>query len=184
MPRWEHGSEERMKKAAMELFEEQGFEETSAVQIAARARVTTRTFFRYFPDKEEILFADADALNEALTEELRQVSDLTDPLRAVTRTLAGHDWARLGSREALRRRDRMIASHPRLLERDLIKQQQMADGFRDALRGRGVDDDVAELAAGAGAQVFRMAYRRWLQGDAELSTVTDDVMALLTRLAS
>src|SRR5437762_2195357 len=99
MPRWEEGSEQRMKQAAMELFEEQGFEATSAVQIAERARVTTRTFFRYFPDKEEILFADADLLNEALVQELLQTPDLTQPIQAVIRTLAGYDWEALGSRE-------------------------------------------------------------------------------------
>ena len=126
MPRWEEGSEARMKQAAMELFEEQGFEETSAVQIAQRARITTRTFFRYFPDKEEILFADANALNETLVQELLQTPDLAQPLEAVTWVLADYDWKKLGSRESLRRRSAMIASNPRLLERDLIKQHQMA----------------------------------------------------------
>ena len=67
----EHGTEERLKQSAMELFDEQGFQNTSAVQIAEHARVTTRTFFRYFADKEEILFADADVLCSALVEELR-----------------------------------------------------------------------------------------------------------------
>ena len=184
MPRWEHGSEERMKQAAMELFEEQGFEDTSAVQIAERARVTTRTFFRYFPDKEEVLFADADALNEALVQELLQIPDLSKPLEAVTGTLAGYDWARLGSRETLRRRSRMIASDPRLLERDLIKQHQMAGGFGWALCERGIDPDIAELAASTGSQIFRMAYRKWLESsdDADLTTVTDSVMSLLAAI--
>jgi AcrR family transcriptional regulator len=110
MPRWEHGSEERLKRAAMELFEEQGFADTSAVQISARARVTTRTFFRYFADKEEILFADASLLYAALVEELRQAPDVAEPLRAVTRTLAGFPWEGLGSRESQRRREAMIAA--------------------------------------------------------------------------
>jgi AcrR family transcriptional regulator len=184
MPRWEHGSAERLKQAAMELFEEQGFEDTSAVQIAKRARVTTRTFFRYFPDKEEVLFADADALNEALVEELRQATDVTEPLRAVTRALAGFDWEKVGTRETQRRRDAMITSHPRLLERELIKQQQMADGFRDALRRHGVDPDIAELAANAGSQVFRTAYRKWLEGngDTELTAITETVLSMLATI--
>jgi AcrR family transcriptional regulator len=184
MPRWEQGSEERMKQAAMELFEEQGFEDTTAVQIAERARVTTRTFFRYFPDKEEVLFADADALNETLVRELLEASDLTEPLRAVTRTLAGYDWEGLGSREALRRRSEMIASNARLLERELIKQQQMADGFGDALRQRGIDPDVAELAANTGSQVFRMAYRQWLESNdnTDLSTVLETAISLLATI--
>jgi AcrR family transcriptional regulator len=184
MPRWEHGSEERMKQAAMELFEEQGFEATSAVQIAERARVTTRTFFRYFPDKEEILFADADALSEALVQELLQTPDLTQPLQAVTRTLAGYDWEKLGSREILHRRAQMIASNPRLLERDLIKQHQMADGFRRALCKRGIDPDIAELAASTGSQIFRTAYRKWLESNdnTDLTTNTETVMSLLATI--
>ncbi|MFG1925031.1 TetR family transcriptional regulator [Cryptosporangium sp. NPDC048952] len=184
MPRWEHGSAERLKQAAMELFEEQGFEDTSAVQIANRARVTTRTFFRYFPDKEEVLFADADALNEALVNELLQSADIAKPLLAVTRTLAGYDWEALGSLELLRRRAALIASDPLLLERDLVKQQQMADGFRGALCQRGADPDVAELAANTGSQVFRIAYRQWLEGngDVDLATSTDAAMSLLATI--
>ncbi|MGV9361839.1 TetR family transcriptional regulator [Amycolatopsis sp. NPDC003731] len=182
MPRWEEGSEERMKQAAMELFEEQGFEATTAVQIAERARVTTRTFFRYFPDKEEILFADAEPLNAALVQELRQTPDLEQPLLAVVRTLAGFDWEKLGSRDVLRRRSGMIAANPRLLERDLIKQHQMAEGFRQALHERGVDPDTAELAAGAGSQIFRTAYRKWLEStdDTDLKAITATVTSLLT----
>jgi AcrR family transcriptional regulator len=184
MPRWEHGTEERLKQAAMELFEDQGFEETSAVQIAKRARVTTRTFFRYFPDKEEVLLADADALKEALVQDLLETADVTEPLQAVTRTLAGFDWERLGSREFLRRRESMVASNPRLLERELIKQQQMSDGFRGVLCQRGIAPDIAELAANAGSQVFRTAYRKWLEGndDTDLTTMTESVMLLLATI--
>jgi AcrR family transcriptional regulator len=184
MPRWEQGSAERMKQAAMELFEEQGFEATSAVQIAERARVTTRTFFRYFPDKDEILFADADVLNEALVQELLRTPDLTQPLQAVVRTLTGYDWEKLGSREVLRRRSLMITSNPRLLERDLIKQHQMADGFRQALCERGIDPDIADLAASTGSQIFRTAYRKWLESNdnTDLTAITETVLSLLATI--
>ncbi|MEU8234682.1 TetR family transcriptional regulator [Actinoplanes sp. NPDC048967] len=183
MPRWEHGSEERLKQAAMELFGEQGFEDTSAVQIAARARVTTRTFFRYFPDKEEVLFAEADGLNEALVQELVQAEDVSEPLRAVIRTLAGFDWEKLGSRKLQQRRYALIAANAHLLERDLIKQQQLTDGLSDALRRRGIDPDIAELAATVGSQVFRTAYRRWLAGDdTDLATITGSVLSLLATI--
>jgi AcrR family transcriptional regulator len=184
MPRWEHGSAERLKQAALELFEEQGFEDTSAVQIAERARVTTRTFFRYFPDKEEVLFADADALNEALVQELLHTTDVTEPLQAVVRTLAGFDWHRLGSREAQGVRDTLIASNPELLERELIKQQRAADGLGSALRERGIDADTAELAATVGIQVFRTAYRQWLNdtGGAGLPTIAENLMSLLATI--
>ena len=69
MPRWEHGSEDRLQIASIELFASRGFENTSVVEIAERARVATRTFFRYFSDKREVLFAASDHLREALVGE-------------------------------------------------------------------------------------------------------------------
>jgi AcrR family transcriptional regulator len=184
MPRWEHGSEERLKQAAMALFEEQGFQNTSAVQIAERARVTTRTFFRYFPDKQAILFVDAERLSAALIQRILDAPDVAEPLRAVVQALGGFDWLGLGSRESQRRRDAMIASNSDLLERELIKQQQMADGFSGALQQRGVDPDSAELAARVGIEVFRTAYRQWLaaEDDPELATMIEAAMSVLATI--
>ena len=168
----------------MELFEEQGFEDTTAVQIAKRARVTTRTFFRYFSDKQEVLFADEDMLRAALVQEFTQAADVTAPLQAVTQSLAGFNWDRLGSREVLRRREAMIASTPCLLERELSKQHQMADEFGSVLLQRGVDPGVAGLAAHVGVQVFRTAYRQWLDdGDgADLASASEAAMSLLATI--
>jgi len=184
MPRWEQGSKERLQQAAMELFEEQGFEDTTAVQIAKRARVTTRTFFRYFSDKQEVLFADEDMLRAALVQEFTQAADVTAPLQAVTQSLAGFNWDSLGSREVLRRREAMIASTPCLLERELSKQHQMADEFGSVLLQRGVDPGVAGLAAHVGVQVFRTAYRQWLDdGDgADLASASEAAMSLLATI--
>jgi AcrR family transcriptional regulator len=175
MPRWEHGSQERLKQAAMELFDEQGFESTSAVQIAQRAGVTTRTFFRYFPDKQSILFVDADLLRTALLQGIHDAPDVDEPLAVVVRALVGFDWHGLGPRESQRHRDAMITSHPDLLERELNKQQQMSDAFCEALRQRGVELRTAELAARVGIQVFQTAYREWLasDGEADLATIVD-----------
>src|SRR5271169_781655 len=102
MPRWEYGSEERLKKAAIELFDEQGFEKTSVIEIAERARVATRTFFRYFSDKREVLFGGTEALRAVLVERILQAADVSDPLRLVIRVLAEFDWESLGSRESQR----------------------------------------------------------------------------------
>jgi AcrR family transcriptional regulator len=167
----------------MELFQEQGFEDTSAVQIAERAGLTTRTFFRYFPDKEEVLFADEEVLRKALVAELRQ-ADVAEPLLAVIRVLVGFDWEGLAPREFLRRREAMIASTPYLLERELIKQHQMADEFHSALRAHGVGAEVAKLAARVGVNVFREAYRHWLaaDNDVDLARSTDKVVAVLRGL--
>ncbi len=122
----------------MELFDEQGFERTSVGEIAERARVTTRTFFRYFPDKREVLFARADDLRTALVEGIRRAPDVEEPLRAVVGVLAGFDWAGQ-EREVQRRRNAVIGANPELLERDLSKQHDIAAAFAEVLRDRGVD---------------------------------------------
>jgi AcrR family transcriptional regulator len=183
MPRWEHGSADRLQKAALELFEEQGFENTSVVEIADRARVTTRTFFRYFSDKREVLFSESDRLRAALVQKILDAPDVSEPLRAVTTVLAEFDWQGPGL-ERQRQRHAVIAANPELLERDLIKHNDIAVEFTEALLRRGVDARSARLAAGVGIQVFLTAYGQWLDGDenASLSELSDTMMALLESL--
>jgi len=184
MPRWEQGSKERLLQAAMELFEEQGFDDTTAVQIAKRARVTTRTFFRYFTDKQEVLFAEENVLHTTLVEEIRQATNVAEPLQLVTQILAQFDWEGLASRDSLRRREAMIASTPYLRERELIKQHEMAEGFSNALQEHGIDPEAAGLAAHVGAHVFRTAYRQWVEGDDndDLASMTGNVLSCLAAI--
>ena len=184
MPRWEHGSEERLKQAARELFDQQGFERTSVVEIAARARVTTRTFFRYFADKREVLFAGSDDLRAALIGKVLQVPDGAGPLQVVTGALAEFDWESIAPRRSQRVRHAIIAANPELLERDLIKQHGITVGIIGALRQRGVDAETAQLAARVGIQVFLTAYQHWLKaGDQpNVATMTDRMMSLLTTI--
>ena len=184
MPRWEHGSEDRLKKAAIELFDEQGFENTSVIEISQRAGVTTRTFFRYFSDKPEVLFAGSDELRAVLVEKILQTPDVAEPLQVVTRVLSEFDWESLGSRNSQRQRQAVIAANPQLLERDLIKHHAIALGFVDALQQRGVDADIARLAACVGIQLFFTAYVQWLEaGDkANLALMSEGVMSLLASI--
>jgi AcrR family transcriptional regulator len=184
MPRWEHGSEERLKKAAIELFEEQGFENTSVIQISERARVTTRTFFRYFSDKREVLFAQSDELRAVLVEKILQAPDVGEPLQVVIGALSEFDWENLGSRNSQRQRQAVIAANPELLERDLIKNHSIAVGFIDALRQRGVDADIAGLAAHVGIQLFITAYVHWLEAGAkaDLAMMSESAMSLLASI--
>lgn len=182
VPRWEQGSEERLRAAALQLFREQGFENTSVVEIARQARVTNRTFFRHFSDKREVLFADADDLRAALVKRLLQVPDVADPLRVVVRVLAQHDWEGLAPRRSLRERQAVIVANSELLERDLVKQHAMALGFADALARRGVDERAARVAARVGVQVFLTAYEQWLEapeGDGDLAEISEDLLSLL-----
>ena len=184
MPRWEHGSEDRLKKAAIELFDEQGFEKTSVIEIAQRARVATRTFFRYFSDKREVLFAEAEGLRATLVEQVRQSPDVGQPLQLVLDVLAAFDWESLGSRASQRQRHAVIAANPDLLERDLIKHHGIAVGFTDALQQRGVETHVARLAATVGIEVFFTAYREWLEAGetADLPTISERMMSRLATI--
>jgi AcrR family transcriptional regulator len=183
MPRWEQGSADRLTKAALELFEERGFDNTSVVEIAERARVTTRTFFRYFPDKSEVLFAESDRLRTALVQAILDAPDVSEPLRVVITILAEFDWSVLGI-ELQRRRHAVIAASPGLLERELIKQNDIAVEFIEALRRRGVEENAARLATRVGIQVFATAYVRWVErdGGADLRKLTDAAMDLLQTL--
>ncbi len=184
MPRWEHGSEERLKQAAMDLFSEQGFEDTSVVQIAERSGVTTRTFFRYFSDKREVLFADSDTLRSELVRAVAEAPDVADPLHVVVGALSTFDWAGRG-RDVQRRRYAVIAANPELMERELIKNARMADEFAEALRARGVDARPARLAARVGREIFLLAYEEWLVGgSADLAVIAKDVTALLWSMQS
>jgi len=185
MPRWEHGCEDRLKQAALELFEEQGFEKTSVIEISRRAHVTTRTFFRYFSDKREVLFAQEDALRVALVNAILQAPSVEAPLRLVASVLADFDWESLGSREAQRQRHAVITANPDLLERSLIKHHSVAVGFTDALRQRGVDADDAQIAATVGIEVFYAAYGQWLEvGEtAGLPTISERMMSRLAAIA-
>ncbi len=184
MPRWEHGSEERLKQAARELFDQQGFERTSVVEIAARARVTTRTFFRYFADKREVLFAGWDDLRTALVEKVLRMPAGAGPLQVVTGAMAEFDWESVAPRRSQRTRHAIIAANPELLERDLSKQHGITVGIIDALQQRGVDAETAQLAARVGVQVFLTAYQRWLAAGArpDVATMTDRTMSLLTTM--
>ena len=173
-----------LQQAALELFRERGYDQTKAAEIAARAGVTERTFFRHFADKREVLFGGSDDLRAVLVEKILQAPDVVQPLQVVTGVLAEFYWESLGSRDFQRQRHAVIAANPELLERDLIKHRSIAVGFTDALRQRGVDADIAQLAARVGIQVFIMAYEHWFEaGDkADLATISESVISLLATI--
>jgi AcrR family transcriptional regulator len=173
-----------LQQAALELFRERGYDQTTAAEIAARAGVTERTFFRHFADKREVLFGASDDLRAALVEKIFQAPDVAEPLQVVTLVLAEFNWESLESRDFQRQRHAVIAANPELLERDLIKHLSIAVGFTDALRQRGVDADIAQLAARVGIQMFITAYGHWLEaGDkADLATISESVMSLLATI--
>jgi AcrR family transcriptional regulator len=148
----------------MELFAERGFEATTVAEIAERAGLTKRTFFRYFSDKREVLFAGSEALQVKFVEAIAGAPADATPLDAIARGLdAMADlFEEIG--EAPRRRQAIIAANPDLQERELIKMIGFAAAGAAALRGRGVAEPAASLAAEAGIAVLRIAFEQWVAG--------------------
>src|ERR1051325_2337689 len=86
MVRWEPGAAGRLREAAMELYVERGFEQPTVAEIAQRAGVTARTFFRHFADKREVLFAGSLELQESLAQAVADAPE-APPMRAVSAAL-------------------------------------------------------------------------------------------------
>ena len=151
----------------MELYTERGFEPTTVAEIARRAGLTERTFFRHFADKGEVLFAGTDRLQELMVGAVSSAPQDAAPIEAVT---AGVEAAAtiLPERAYARMRHALIARNPILQERELIKMASLATAFAKALRQRGVTEPAASLTAEAGVAVFRISFERWVGGDDEL----------------
>jgi AcrR family transcriptional regulator len=145
----------------LELFSEQGFERTTVAEIASRAGLTERTFFRYFADKREVLFPSA--LQEFLVSRLADAYDAIAPIDAVAAALEAAGGMLEERRDYARKRHAVIAAHPGLQERELIKLASIASAMADELRRRGVADSAASLTAEAGIAAFRVAFDRWIK---------------------
>src|SRR5579871_3001697 len=117
MVRWEADSRGRLEQAAMSLYAERGFENTTVAQIAERAGLTERTFFRHFADKREVLFRGADELQDLLVRTVASAPEGTAPIVAVTAALETAAAILQERREGARQRQTVIASHPELQER-------------------------------------------------------------------
>ncbi|MEV6300657.1 helix-turn-helix domain-containing protein [Actinoplanes sp. NPDC051861] len=162
MARWEPDAAGRLREAAMDLYVERGFEQTTVAEIAQRAGVTARTFFRHYADKREVLFAGSADLRNALTQAIAGAPATASPMRAVALALDAAA-AVLGRRHAFsRRRQGIIDANPELRERELIKMDTLAAAMAGALRDRDVPGPAATLAAEAGIVVLRVAFERWV----------------------
>ena len=163
MPRWEPDARGRLQHAALTLYGERGFDNTTVAEIAERAGLTKRTFFRYFADKREVLFWGSQALEELIATETRNAPEGAAPLDAVAAALEAAVPMFEERGEFAARRQQIIAANAELQERELIKLASLAAAAAEALRDRGVGDPTATLAAEAGIAVFRVAFDRWVE---------------------
>lgn len=168
MGRWQEGARERIVLAAVDLFTEQGYDETTVAQIAERAGLTKSTFFRHFPDKRELLAAGQETLSRLLTEGIAEAPDGVTPLEAVA---AGLERAssEMGptNRELGPRIEAAIAASAELQERAVLKNVGLAVAVSEALVARGVPDPVAHLAGELGILAFKRGFAEWSGGGAD-----------------
>jgi AcrR family transcriptional regulator len=166
MPRWEPDARERLLAAALHLFSEQGYDDTTVAEIADRAGLTKSTFFRYFPDKRDVLAAGQETLSRLFVEGISQAPADATPLTAVAAGLERAGGAmRPFNREIAPHLHTAIAASSELQERAALKQVGLAAAMAGALRARGVSDSAASLAAELGVLAFRDAYAAWAESD-------------------
>ena len=167
MPRSGDAVRRRLQQAALELFSERGFDQTTADDIASRAGVTERTFFRHFADKREVFFDGGTELRDVLVRAVAAVPGGLRPLPALR--AAFHEAVPLltRNRPVTEPRARVIAETPALHERSLVKTAALVGALTDALRTRGVDERLATLCAQVGMDTFAVATHRWMQDPSE-----------------
>lgn len=168
MARWQPDARGRLDAAAFELFRERGFEQTTVADIAARAGLDKRTFYRLFGDKREVLFGGSGHLEEVLVKAVAETdaAPFEAVIAAFRRVAAEIFTDRL---ELVRVRQSIIESSPELQERELRKTGSLVVAVTAALRAKGLDETTATLATESGVTVFRVAYGRWVAPDSDAS---------------
>ncbi len=164
MARWEPDARGRLEKAAMELFQQRGYVATTVEDIAARAGLTERTFFRYFADKREVLFSGSKELEKNIVDGIESAPKGASPLDAVAAAFeaAGAELEDRRELHFVRARYALVMKHAEIQERELIKLASLSAAATKALRKRGVSEPAARLAAEAGVAVFKIGFERWV----------------------
>lgn len=184
MPRWEPDARQRLVAAALQLFSEQGYDDTTVAAIADHAGLTKSTFFRYFPDKRDVLAAGQETLSQLFAEGIAAAPADASPLTAVGAGLTHAAGAMTPfNRELGPRLHAVIATSTELQERDALKQVGLAAAMAGALQARGASELVATLAAEVGVLAFKQAFAAWVARDDE-TKLADLVSAALDQLRS
>jgi AcrR family transcriptional regulator len=181
--RWQPNARERLEKAAMDLYRERGFDETAVADIAERAGLTERTFFRYFTDKREVLFGGSSRFEGIVVDAIAAAPASMPPMVVVAAALEALSPLFEERRPFAKVRRAIIATHAALRERELIKLASLADAIAAALRRRAVRDPAATLAAESGIAVFKLAFERWLD-DERKRDLAHHVREAVAQLAS
>ncbi|MFJ9821547.1 TetR/AcrR family transcriptional regulator [Streptomyces sp. NPDC101151] len=167
MGRWEPNARERLATAALQLYSERGYEQTTVAEIARRAGLTERTYFRHYADKREVLFDGSGALQELFVQAVAEAQESAVPIDAMAAGLDAVSAVFVDRRDHARQRQAVIVANAELQERELIKLASLSAALADALRVRGVAEPAASLTAEAGVAVFKIGFERWITATEE-----------------
>ena len=164
--RWAPDARERLESAALDLFVENGYEETTVAQIAERAGLNRATFFRHFVDKREALFGGEDVLGELFGDAIRSASPDATLAECLQEAFAAAEVKMTPQRRAsAAQRVLVIGTNSELQERGLLKHARIARSINAALSERAVDELTARLSAEVGMLAFAIAIERWMEAD-------------------
>jgi len=185
MSRWQPDTRERLERAALDLFTEHGFAETTVPQITARAGLTTRTFFRHFADKREVLFANESDVAALASRMIAEAPADHTPMQIIAGNLEAVAAAQFaGGVDLFMERKAVIRSDEALQEREMHKVSGLSQAMHDGFVARGVDELTAALTAQVTVAVFGTAIGRWLSagGETDLPELLRDTLARLRAL--
>jgi AcrR family transcriptional regulator len=158
----------RMSTAALQLFNERGYDAVSAAEIAAGAGVTERTFFRHFNNKREVLFDGEAVLRDALLLAIAAVPANIPPLEMLLQSIKSITPVLEANRSFAEPRQQLIDRTPVLAERELAKLAALTATLAGELTARGVNQPTATMAAHLAMGIFTQSTLAWL-ADPELS---------------
>jgi AcrR family transcriptional regulator len=189
--RWAPDARERLETAALDLFVEKGYEETTVAQIAERAGLNRATFFRHFADKREVLFGGEDVLTGLFADGIRAAAPAATLTECLQAAFAAADAA-LTPRQRAKAAQRVLvlAANSEVQERGLLKHARIARSVTAALRERGADELTARLGAEVGMLAFSVAVERWMKGSGDepfslyAASALSDVQARVAELGS
>ena len=157
----------RFEAAALALFEELGVAGATVSDIAARAQLTERTFYRYFTDKREVLFGRASELEARVVDAIQGAPADTAPLAVVIGALEAVADFFDGHRATVKQRLAIVAAHPEFLERETLKMGALTTSIRQALETRRVEPSIARIASEASVSIARVALESWVNDPSE-----------------
>lgn len=177
VPRWKPDTRERLRAAAVELFAEHGFAETTVPQITERAGLTTRTFYRHFADKRDVLFPEAETQPD-LTAVLAQTPTGLNTAEFLVWGLGVLASRYEAYRDEMRITRALVLTDPGLGERALRKRENQRDLIESALRTRHLEANRARLLADATVSALYIALDTWLEIDHDIKIDETAIEAL------